>query len=75
MKDKKVGKSAMKGRKRAFRLNSIAQLFGFPTWRKMESAFISLEILREKADENVVFLKNNLKGLLQEMMDSLEMEE
>ena len=71
----KPGKSALKARKRTFRLNNIAKLLGFKTWGKMATAFIALEVNREKADENIDFLKNQLKGMLLRMLELLEAEE
>ena len=71
----KASKSALKARKRTFRLNNISKLLGFKTWGKMATAFITLEVKREKADENIDFLKNELKGMLLRMLDLLEAEE
>ena len=63
--------SAQKGRKRTFRLDRIAFLFGFKTWRKFETALVGLEIDREKNNENIRYLINRLIGKLNELLEQL----
>ena len=60
MPNKQIPEGTQKSRKRTFRLDKFAQLMGYPTWRKYESAMIACEIEREKQGESPEWLAGKL---------------